>query len=254
MPCQNNASQAYPPFGAPFWDFCRAFDPSRMPGHGVDGFDGPASAFAGATVPDPPEEVPEEGCGRGRQGCHGKGPGRGAGCGRGRCRPRGGPFPAAAGPMGDMPAFLGGIINSPFFQGLGDEARRRAGGRPSDGDDAFTPPVDIFDSPQAYVVHVALPGAAREDIGVSWNPDQGTLDLAGVVHRPGDEQFLQTLSSGERRVGLFDRSIPLPPAGAAAKDEVDGSSITAKLENGLLVVVVPKMEKEWTEIRKVDIE
>lgn len=149
-----------------------------------------------------------------------------------------------------------GVMDHPFFQGLRDQAQRYAGPGtpPADDGNAFSPPVDVFNTQVAYVVHVALPGARKEDVGVTWNPDAGTLDVAGVVHRPGDEAFLETLAAGERRVGLFERSIALPPAGAGDKEDVDGLHITAKMEDGILVVVVPKLEKEWTEIRRVDIE
>jgi HSP20 family protein len=123
-----------------------------------------------------------------------------------------------------------------------------------DNADAFEPPVDVFNTDRAYIMHVALPGAKKEDIGVSWDPEAGVLRIAGVIHRPGDEAFLQTLATAERRVGMFERAIPLPPAGSAAKDEIDGYGITAKMEDGVLVVTVPKAEKEWTEVHKVDIE
>lgn len=37
--------------------------------------------------------------------------------------------------------------------------------------------------------------------------------------------------------------------------EVDGDGITAKLEDGLLVVTVPRIEKEeWEDVKRVDIE
>jgi len=165
-----------------------------------------------------------------------------------------------------------GVMGHPFFQNVREQAQRYYTGAGADsnnmnnnGDESFsssfTPPVDVFNTTVAYVVHVALPGARKEDLGVTWNPDRGTLDIAGVVHRPGDEFFLETLASAERRVGLFERSVALPPAAAgdsnnAHREEavVDADNITARMEDGVLVVVVPKIEKEWTEIRKVDIE
>lgn len=53
---------------------------------------------------------------------------------------------------------------------------------------------------------------------------------------------------------MFERNINLPPAGVAEKEDVDGQGISARMEDGVLVVVVPKVEREWTEIRKVDIQ
>jgi HSP20 family protein len=115
----------------------------------------------------------------------------------------------------------------------------------------------------AYILHVALPGAKKEDVGVNWDAEKGELNVAGVVYRPGDEEFISSLRQGERKVGVFERSVKLPLAGAAAaggegekerEEEIDSDGITAKLEDGILVVTVPKVEKEWTDVKKVDIE
>ena len=114
------------------------------------------------------------------------------------------------------------------------------------------PPVDIFSTEKAFVLHVSLPGALKEDIGVNWDGEK--LNIAGVVYRPGNEEFLQTMTSSERKVGMFERSIKLPPVGSDEKDDIDGLGITAKMENGILIVTVPKTEKEWTAVHKVDIE
>ena len=122
----------------------------------------------------------------------------------------------------------------------------------ADAENTFIPPVDIFSTSQAFVLHVALPGAKKEDVGVNWDAEKGLLNLAGVVYRQGDEEFLKTLSKSERKVGVFERTVKLPP-GEAEKEEIDGDAISAKLEDGVLVVTVPKVEKEWTEVKKIDI-
>ncbi len=120
-------------------------------------------------------------------------------------------------------------------------------------DSTFVPPVDVFSTETAYVLHVALPGAKKEDVGVNWDAEKGVLNIAGVVYRHGDEEFLKTLSTSERKVGMFERSIKLPP-GEEEKEEVNSDAITARLEDGVLVVTVPKVEREWTEVKRVDIE
>lgn len=122
-----------------------------------------------------------------------------------------------------------------------------------DTENSFIPPIDVFSTPAAYVLHVSLPGAKKEDVGVNWDAEKSELNVAGVVYRPGDEEFLKTLSNRERKVGVFERNVKLPP-GDEEKEEVDGDNITAKLEDGILIITVPKVEKEWTEVKKVDIE
>lgn len=121
-----------------------------------------------------------------------------------------------------------------------------------DAENSFTPPLDIFTTETSYVLHVALPGAKKEDVGVNWDADKSVLNLAGVVYRQGDEEFLKSLSKSERKVGVFERVVKLPPS-EEEKEEIDADNIKAKLEDGVLVVTVPKIEREWTEVKKVDI-
>jgi HSP20 family protein len=125
-----------------------------------------------------------------------------------------------------------------------------------DEENTFTPPIDIFSTESHFILHVALPGAKKEDVGINWDVEKGALNIAGVIYRQGDEEFLKSLTQSERKVGVFERSVRLPPAGnnGGEKEEVDGDAITAKLEDGVLVVTVPKVEKEWTDVKKVDIE
>lgn len=113
--------------------------------------------------------------------------------------------------------------------------------------------MDVFSTPNAYVLHVAIPGAKKEDVGVNWDAENKTLHVAGVVYRAGDEDFLNSLVCGERKVGMFERRAKLGGEHCLL-GEVDGEGITAKLEDGVLVVVVPKVEKEWTDVKKVDVE
>lgn len=195
---------------------------------------------------DPPEVAPETESEQpppyGRPGHHGH---------HGHHRHAQRPFPF------DPAPFLSLFNNHPLAQNLRAWAEQAAAAAaaPDSDSDTFTPPLDLFESETEYVLHIALPGAKKEDIGVNWDSEAGQLRVAGVVHRPGDEEFLQGLRSAERRVGMFERSIKLPPGDNERKDEVDGEGIAAKMEDGVLVVRVPKVEKdEWTEVRKVDIE
>ncbi|KAL8295338.1 hypothetical protein RB597_008636 [Gaeumannomyces tritici] len=139
----------------------------------------------------------------------------------------------------------------------GDDSNNNNGG----GDDLeyFTPPVDIFETEAgpsgSWVVHVAVPGAKKEDVGIHWQAERGVLAISGVVYRPGDEAFQRGLVSSERKMGLFKREVRLPPPSSAptGKEDVDTKGITARLEDGVLSITVPRVEKEWTEVHKVDI-
>ncbi|PQE14184.1 HSP20-like chaperone protein [Rutstroemia sp. NJR-2017a BVV2] len=214
---------------------------------------------------------------------HGRhGPGGFGGRGRGGWGSRGGwggphghhhlhpPPPPFGGPGGpfDLSALIESLSAHPLAQafrgyseqnGFGAPDAQRSGETlvPEDADmeNSFVPPIDVFTTENAYVLHVALPGAKKEDVGVHWDAEKGTLTMAGVVYRQGDEKFLESLTKKERKVGAFERTMKLP-LNAEDKDEIDGDNITAKLEDGVLVVTVPKVEKEesWTEIKRVEIE
>jgi HSP20 family protein len=177
---------------------------------------------------------------------HGRG---GWGAWGGHHHGRGGPFAHVFGPGGPLNA-----ANVPCPRcgtNLLDVFLGPNWGAANDQGD-WRPDVDVFETDSAFVVHVPLPGANKEDVGVTWEAETCELAIAGVVHRPGDEAFLKTLAVGERKVGAFERKIKLGSRATATQVDVDG--ITAKLENGLLVVDVPKLKNDFVEIKKVDIE
>jgi len=117
----------------------------------------------------------------------------------------------------------------------------------------FAPEADVFDTPSSFVIHVSLPGAKKEDVGVNWDPENSEISVAGVIYRPGDEEFLKTLAMDERKVGPFERKIRLGTKANPAK--IDDEGISAKMEDGVLRIEVPKLGTEdFVEVRKVDIE
>ena len=116
----------------------------------------------------------------------------------------------------------------------------------------FTPPADIFDTEDAYIIHISLAGAKKEDVGVNWDADKSELNIAGVIYRPGDEEFLKTLALDERKVGVFERKIKLGSKVNPA--QVDAEGISAKMEEGVLMITIPKLDNDIVEVKKVDIE
>lgn len=201
-------------------------------------------------------------CGGGGRGFRHGGPhcgggGRGAWGGYGS-HPRG-PWGGMGGGMGGM----GGFNISPFVEfldsqlngALNNNNATTTGDNEDDSSSVpkdFQPPVDVFSTPLAYHIHVSLPGAKKEDVGLNYNADKSELSIAGVIYRPGDEEFLKTLSMGERKIGVFDRKVRLGNERHPAEIDVDG--ITAKLEDGVLRIELPRLEKDYVDVKKVDIE
>ncbi|KAE8359136.1 hypothetical protein BDV27DRAFT_149832 [Aspergillus caelatus] len=105
---------------------------------------------------------------------------------------------------------------------------------------SFTPPVDVFVTATQTIVHASLPGAQKSDLSVGYDASRSMLRIAGVVHRPGvDEELYRTLLVGERgrHLGAFDREVPVSHGAM-----VEG--IQSRLEDGVLKVVLPRVEGE----------
>ncbi|KAI9808170.1 MAG: hypothetical protein M1825_004627 [Sarcosagium campestre] len=239
---------------APFWDFIASFedqafrDPNRedtaSSATAQDTSENEKKDGEAAEKSEKPSETQEHPfrprCGgpRGKRGhCGGRGaPG---GWGRGGF-PGGfpGAFHGAGGPHAGGP--FGAFLNTAFNPGQAEE----------EGD--YRPAVDVFTTQSSYHVHVSLPGAKKDDVGLDWNADKSELSIGGVIYRPGDEDFLNTLAMGERKVGAFKRKVRLGNERNPA--EVDADAITAKLEDGVLRVELPKVEKDYVDVKKVDIE
>ena len=97
---------------------------------------------------------------------------------------------------------------------------------------AWAPPVDISERKDAYAVTVDLPGVKVEDLDISFQDGLLTIQGQRSATRDPDEQFHVL----ERRYGLFRRSITLPL-------HVKADAIQASTEDGVLQVLVPKVEE-----------
>jgi len=124
-----------------------------------------------------------------------------------------------------------------------------ADGRPSDsvvphaGQDAgkpdtdrqryvFTPPIDIYESPDGLVLHADLPGVSLDTLELQVQDNK--LTLFGRVE-PTIPDSARALHH-EYHVGDFLRSFIL-------SGEIDHDRISAKLNNGVLKVVLPRIPR-----------
>lgn len=153
--------------------------------------------------------------------------------------------------MGGLGA-LAEMFQSQLFGNNNEGEEKKDAAPTTEKDETFTPEADVFDAAESFVIHVSLPGAKKEDVAVSWDAATSTLSIAGVVYRPGDEELLKTLALDERKVGVFERKVRLGSRANPAQVDVD--AISAKLEDGILRVDVPKLDAGYVEVKKVDVE
>jgi HSP20 family protein len=98
---------------------------------------------------------------------------------------------------------------------------------------AWAPALDISERKDAYLVTVELPGVEADDLEITM--EDGLLTIQGerhVAHDSSEQHFHRV----ERRYGAFRRSITLPA-------HVIAEGIQASVDNGVLQILVPKMEE-----------
>lgn len=112
-------------------------------------------------------------------------------------------------------------------------------GRAYGGDEAegartsWAPPIDIYETPEAYRVVAELPGFSPDEVHVTVN--EGTLMIKGerkFYNEVNEESFHRI----ERRFGVFQRLVSLP-------QQVESEKVEASFDKGVLTVSIPKAEK-----------
>ena len=96
----------------------------------------------------------------------------------------------------------------------------------------FTPAVDIFETEQAITLLADMPGTKADDLTIDLRDD--TLTLIGdivPIDNTGEEELLR-----EYETGRYYRQFTLG-------EMVNQEKIDAKLENGVLRLTLPKVEK-----------
>lgn len=97
------------------------------------------------------------------------------------------------------------------------------------GDTGWTPPVDLYETVDRYVLTAELPGLTREDLEIRFL--DGQLQIQG--QRPSARVPCEQYHRVERGHGPFLRRFALPAP-------VDADRISADLKDGVLTVTIPK--------------
>jgi HSP20 family protein len=95
-----------------------------------------------------------------------------------------------------------------------------------------TPTVDIYETEDEFVLHTSMPGVSKENVKIKVEDD--SLVLMGRINY--EEAKSRKYILRESRIGNFYRKFKI-------SDSIDIDKVDAKLENGVMVVVLPKNER-----------
>lgn len=108
---------------------------------------------------------------------------------------------------------------------------------------AFVPRLDLQETDDKITLSAELPGLTDKDVEVS-------VDKEYLTVKGEKKEEKETKSKGryftERRFGSFERTIRLPTS-------VEKDKISAKFDNGILTVDVPKSPEAKKEVKKIPI-
>ena len=95
----------------------------------------------------------------------------------------------------------------------------------------WSPPVDIEEQDDAYVIEAELPGVQKDDVNIELQSNE--LMVTGEIKEREREGILRKRT---RRIGRFEYRVRLP-------EQVDSDNVAAKLNDGVLTVRVPKVQR-----------
>ena len=109
------------------------------------------------------------------------------------------------------------------------------------------PAINVKESDKAYTVELAAPGMKKEDFNVHIN-DEGNLVVKLESKQEHKEEDKNTrYLRREFSYSKFEQTLILP-------DDVKKDAISAKVDNGVLTVELPKIVEEKVKVsRKIDI-
>ena len=102
---------------------------------------------------------------------------------------------------------------------------------PTDNLASRSPALDVAESERGYTVKLEMPGVAKEDVKVSIEGRQVTVQAQS--QRQDERKDSERVVYRERSVASYARTFTLPV-------EVDQAEAGAKLEHGVLTLTLPK--------------
>jgi HSP20 family protein len=94
----------------------------------------------------------------------------------------------------------------------------------------IAPPASVIEAGDGYTLEIEMPGVTKDGLDISVENNELT-----IVGRRSLPKIEGTLVHHESRPGNFQRTFELDPS-------IDGEKISAKIEQGLVTLTLPKAE------------
>ncbi|MFL2983733.1 MAG: Hsp20/alpha crystallin family protein [Candidatus Neomarinimicrobiota bacterium] len=107
----------------------------------------------------------------------------------------------------------------------------------------WNPEMDIEESDDKYIINADIPGLNKKDIKI--NIVNGALTISGERTHQSDKNK-DYYHYRERTVGTFKRSFDLPKT-------VEHGKVTAKCEDGILTIKLPKTKSALPKEREIKV-
>jgi HSP20 family protein len=153
---------------------------------------------------------------------------------------RRGTTPLAAYRPGSVEDGFGRLVESMFEDFFAPMAM---GGTRRLDDGASIPRLDLLENEQAFEIQAEMPGVEKEDLKVAIDHQRVTIE--GECRKANERREGENVVYSERSARKFMRSFTLPA-------EVDEGAAQAKLDNGVLHLVLPK--KQGSAARRIDVQ
>lgn len=107
-----------------------------------------------------------------------------------------------------------------------------------------SPRVDVYQTEKEVIIKAEIPGVSKDDLDVFI--DENSIRLSEQTRK--DERYKdENMYRSERFYGSFARAIPLPA-------EVKPDQARAEYKEGILSVIIPRMEPSKMKGRRIDIQ
>ena len=115
-----------------------------------------------------------------------------------------------------------------------DEQTANARGQAEGVSPPWTPPVDIYETPESFVLLAEIPGVEQEEIDLEISDDLLVLRGERPLDRGDPDLRYQRV---ERPNGVFQRAFRLPSG-------IEAEAVRASYRDGVLRVTVPKQDRK----------